>query len=330
MHYDDLSAKKSELDGLRPFSGELEADLSRKMMLELACTENGFEGVSFTRRETSLILFDDETVPGRRLTEHIRTRNVAKAFSVISEMAKTVRSVDENDVKNIHRIIVRGLDDDNAGVYRGIPLTFGGGSSEPMPDPFRVSKLMDEFGLWLYTVMTLHPVGFAAEAHLRLMAVQPFTSGNSHTARMFMNLLLLKEGYPPVLFSRREKKEYWDSLEKAVFKNDRKDYDRLIYRAVNRALDFYLKAGRANKTAGVDMESEPYFLQIGKLAKETGERVSTLRYWTSLNLLETAGKTSADYTLYSSEVIPKIKRLKELKEQRYTLDEIRNIMQSDA
>ena len=93
MYYDDLSAKKSELDGLRPFSGELEADLSRKMMLELACTENGFEGVSFTRRETSLILFDDETVPGRRFIGRICSSTPAmKLYAVLLRLRLSLSS----------------------------------------------------------------------------------------------------------------------------------------------------------------------------------------------------------------------------------------------
>ena len=110
-------------------------------------------------------------------------------------------------------------------------------------------------------------------------------------------------------------------MEYAIFKNDRTGYDKLISRAVNRALETYIQA--ASHRVFEETDRDPYFLRIGQLAKETGERVSTLRYWTGLGLLETAGKTSADYTLYSSEILPRIKRLKELKEQRFTLEEIR-------
>ena len=70
-------------------------------------------------------------------------------------------------------------------------------------------------------------------------------------------------------------------------------------------------------------EAAPYFLRIGQLAKETGERVSTIRYWTTMGIIEPAGKTSADYMIYSSDVLDRIKKLKDLKAQRYTLDEIR-------
>ena len=137
----------------------------------------------------------------------------------------------------------------------------------------------------------------------------------------------MRHGYPPALFSRREKTEYWETLEKAIFENDREGYDKLICRAVNRALELHLHTSQ-NKVVE-EIEHDPYFLRIGQLAKECGERVSTLRYWTNMGLLETAGKTSADYTLYSSDILPRIKRLKELKDQRYTLGEIRRKLREE-
>lgn len=327
MMYNELTPKKNELDRLRPFPEEAEAGLRKWVTLELTCAGDCFDGSSLTRRETSAILFEDRVVPGHPLKEHIRTLNYAKAFELVSALSRqTNRPVDDNDVKNIHRVVVRGLDDDNAGIYRSSSLYFEHGGHE-MPDSVRVQRMMNDFGMWLYTARTLHPVSLAAEAHLRLMSIQPFTSGNARTARMLMNFMLMHNGYPPALFSRREKKEYWASLEKAVFHNEREDYDRLICRAVNRALDVYLRALRERKIE--DGEQEPYFLRIGQLAKESGEKVSTLRYWTNMGLLETAGRTSADYTLYSSEILPKIQRLKELKSLRFTLDEIRRKLREE-
>lgn len=327
MSYEDLTAKKSELDKLLPFSAEVQKNLRKEVQLSLSCVEGSFDGSTLSRKDTAMILYQDKTVDGHPLTEHIRSLNLAKAFELVEELAEqTSQPVDDADVKNIHRVVVRELDDKNGGVYRGTSLRFEEGAEE-LPEPAKVGRMMNDFGMWLFTARTLHPVVLAAEAHFRLMSIQPFTSGNAATARMLMNLILLRHGYPPAMYTRREKKEYWSSLERAIFQNDRSEYDRLIHRVVNRALDAYIKFGKQIQVE--NDESEPYFLRIGQLAKETGERVSTIRYWTSLGLLETAGKTSADYTLYSSEILPKVKRIKELKEQRYTLDEIREQVHKD-
>lgn len=327
MIYQELTAKKNELDKLPALSAEAQEDLRKKIELEIAYVGGCFDGLTLTRKESAMILYEDKTVENHSLTEHIQILNAAKVFDMITELAQKVNhQIDDSDVKNIHRVVVRNLDDKNGGMYRGFKRNFTIGGHE-MPDSVRVQRMMNDFGMWLFAARTLHPAALAAEAHLRLMSIQPFGMGNGCTARFLMNLILMRHGYPPTLFSRREKKEYWDTLEKAIFQNDRIGYDKLICRAVNRSLETYIKA--AQHQGFEETDHDPYFLRIGQLAKETGERVSTLRYWTSLGLLETAGKTSADYTLYSSEIFPRIKRLKELKEQRFTLEEIRNRLQEE-
>ena len=51
---------------------------------------------------------------------------------------------------------------------------------------------MQQFILWLQTSHALHPVERAAEAHYRLVTIHPFVDGNGRTARLLMNLLLLR------------------------------------------------------------------------------------------------------------------------------------------
>ncbi|MCQ2914581.1 MAG: MerR family transcriptional regulator [Alphaproteobacteria bacterium] len=327
LTYDDLTNKKFELEKLLPLPNDVLNKIKRKIYLELTSSSDNFENGDLTQRETEMILFEDKVVPDHSLREHIQILNIAYAFETIVNMAKKIdKPIDDNDVRKIHKIIVRGLDDLNGGVYRGEGLKFPY-SDIDMPSPVKVQRMMDDFGMWLFTARTLHPVALAAEDHLKLMTIQPFNKGNGSVARMLMNLILLKNGFPPALFSRREKKEYWEVLRKAVYStkvSERADYDKLICRVVNRGLDLYIKMA----TKG-DADYEPesvYFLRIGQLAKKSGERVSTLRYWTNLGLIEPAGKTSSDYLIYSSEVLEKIEKINMLKNQRLTLTEIKETL----
>ncbi|MCQ2965754.1 MAG: MerR family transcriptional regulator [Alphaproteobacteria bacterium] len=319
--YEDLTAKKNEIDKYRPFPDDLKEKIKRIVLLETISSGNCFEGGSLTPKEIESILFKDEVVPEHTLTEHIQAINIAKAVEFVYELAqKKNRPSDENDVKNIHRVLVQGLDDRNAGMYRGKRIKFPF-SDKDLPDNIRIHKLMDDFGMWLYTARTLHPVSMAAEAHLKFQMIQPFAESNGDVARMILNLVLMKYDYPPVLFSRREVKEYWSNLQKAIFDQNREDYDKMIHRVVNRTMDYYLKI---LTTKSIDIiSSDPYFLKIGQLAKECGERVSTIRYWTNMGLIEPVKKTSSDYMIFSSDILKKIEKIKNLKKQRLTLDEIK-------
>jgi MerR family copper efflux transcriptional regulator len=71
------------------------------------------------------------------------------------------------------------------------------------------------------------------------------------------------------------------------------------------------------------------YLRIGELAKQVNVANSTIRYWTKEGLIDVADKTASGYQLYSSETIERIKRIKELKAQRYTLSEIKDMLDVD-
>lgn len=62
------------------------------------------------------------------------------------------------------------------------------------------------------TRRTRNPVRVAARAHYDLLRVFPFTQDSGKVARLFMNLLLLRAGYPPAIVHSTERQRYYDAL----------------------------------------------------------------------------------------------------------------------
>src|SRR5262249_25409278 len=58
----------------------------------------------------------------------------------------------------------------------------------------------------------LHPVLRATQAHYRLTSIHPFRDGNGRTARLLMNLFLLRAGYPIAVIDCAKRSAYIDSL----------------------------------------------------------------------------------------------------------------------
>ncbi len=110
-------------------------------------------------------------------------------------------------------------------------------SSEAMP------ALMGDFGQWLrqanFTTVD------AIEAHLRLVTIHPFSDGNGRTARLLMNLVLMRGGYPPVIIHPEHRPDYIDSLEKAQLSGDTADFKHFLLNrledSLNEYLDFFQK-----------------------------------------------------------------------------------------
>ncbi len=62
------------------------------------------------------------------------------------------------------------------------------------------------------TRRTRNPIRLASRAHYDLLRVFPFPVDSGKVARLFMNLLLLRSGYPPAIVHSTERQRYYDAL----------------------------------------------------------------------------------------------------------------------
>lgn len=76
---------------------------------------------------------------------------------------------------------------------------------------YKVRQVVD----WLNdpeTRRTRSAVRIAARAHYDLLRVFPFASDSGKVARLFMNLLLLRSGYPPAIVHSTDRQRYYEAL----------------------------------------------------------------------------------------------------------------------
>lgn len=237
-----LTAKKQKLDSYRPLPPELVKNLDEWFKVELTYSSNAIEGNTLSRAETALVVEKGMTVAGKSLKEHLEATNHAQALDFIKTLAgKKRQDLTEKDILDIHKTILKKIEDTYAGRYRNLPARLTG-SETILPNPVKIPELMQGFITWLSGKNSDHPVKIAADAHFKLVTIHPFSDGNGRTARLLMNLLLMQEGYPITIIRKEDRLEYVNALEKAQVKKDLMDFYNLIYEAVDRCLDIYLEA----------------------------------------------------------------------------------------
>ena len=325
MDYKKLTEKKKILDKHRPFDAALVKNLEEWFRIELTYTSNAIEGNTLSRAETALVVEKGLTIGGKSITEHLEATNHAAALDFVKEQIKRKPSeLKEKDVLKIHEIILSRINKEDAGLYRRVPVRISG-SAVVLPNPKKVQDLMDEFFLWLKKETKLHSVELAAEAHYRFVAIHPFIDGNGRTGRLLMNMILMMKGFPPAIIRKNDRLAYIKSLEKPQLVNgegdSKNDYFKLIAAAVDRSLNIYLKAIEG-KTEEPENEK---LLKIGELAKATNQTVPTIRHWTKEGLLQVAEITESGYQMYSEEMIKWVRKIKEMKEMRLSLTEIKKV-----
>lgn len=140
------------------------------------------------------------------MREHLEAINHAEAINYIKDIAKRDIEINERTIKEIHSLILHGIDRENAGRYRTVPVLV-------------VAYLHDE-----------------------LVRIHPFIDGNGRTSRLLMNLYLLRNGYVIITLkgSNDAKVGYYKALEKSHTEHLTEDFLKLVVEAEVAALQRYL------------------------------------------------------------------------------------------
>lgn len=72
------------------------------------------------------------------------------------------------------------------------------------------------------------------------------------------------------------------------------------------------------------MESPRKLYRIGELARLSGISPRTIDYYTGLGLISPAKRSEGNYRLYNDETLERIRRIEQLKAQKFSLEEIRD------
>ena len=269
-------------------------EMYKWLKTELAYTSNAIEGNTLTRKETELVIDDGITSTSKPIQHYIEAVNHAKAFEKIITFLDENKNINENFMLNIHKIILTGLDDDNAGFYRNCRVRISG-STVIMPNPKKVPDLMTDFYNWLSDNMDNEPLT-AILAHLKFVSIHPFVDGNGRCARLLMNTILLKFGFTPIIIRPADRKKYLSVVENSQLKGDDKLYLIFMLNLLNRSLKFLITM------LDTDIDIEPNeLLTISKYAKLKNVPVSTIRYWVKVGKIKPASYTDSGYMLFKKD-----------------------------
>ena len=230
---------KKKLDSKRPISKETLQSLRETINLEWTYNSNGIEGNTLTLRETQVVL-EGITVGGKSVKEHLEAINHEKAILYLEDLVKDNKPITEWNIKNIHQLILKGIDDENAGRYRRENVTIKGATHIP-PDYIKIPELMEKLILNYETWNKYHPIIQAALLHGELVKIHPFVDGNGRTSRLIMNLDLMNHGYNPVIIKKADRLEYYEALDKAHTTMDYTDFVKLINKLEIEMLNKYLE-----------------------------------------------------------------------------------------
>jgi len=233
--------KKKQLDAKRPLPKHTVQSLREKLFLEWTYNSNAIEGNTLTINETKVVL-EGITVGGKTMREHLEVINHQDAIFYVEDIVRNEEPLSEWQIKNLHRLVLKGIDDRYAGVYRDQQVFISGATHTP-PPPLKIQEQMDTLMNWYNEkAQELHPIIRGAMLHAIFVGIHPFIDGNGRTARLLLNLELMKAGYPPIIIRVAHRLAYYNALDKAHTTEDYEDFIELVAKEVEASLDLYLSA----------------------------------------------------------------------------------------
>jgi Fic family protein len=227
MDFTPLDALKARLDALRPLPAAAVRNLRDELVLRWTYHSNAIEGNTLTLMETKVVL-EGITVGGKLLREHFEAINHRDAILYVEDVVRRAELLSEWQIRNLHRLVLKQIDDEHAGRYRPLNVTIAGARHVP-PDMLAVPDQMAELLNWYNNQATnLHAVERAARLHIDFVKIHPFVDGNGRTARLLLNLDLLKAGFPAIVLPVEKRLAYYEALDKAHVEDDIADFLALV------------------------------------------------------------------------------------------------------
>ncbi len=279
----NIDSLKNQIDQSRPLSQEIEEKVMQKLRLEWNFHSNAIEGNRLNYGETVAFLMTGITAKGKSLKDHLDIRGHNEAILFLLSIVKDERDFTESDIRALHEMILVEPYDSPARTAEGLPtkkrITLGEYKSSPnhvktitgethfYASPEETPAKMQDLMEWYKEAnqnKEIHPLILAALFHYKFVAIHPFDDGNGRLSRILMNLILMRNGFPPVVIKLEDRQNYYALLSQA----DTGNYWPFIeyigdYLATS--LNLYLKAiegGDIDEPEDIDKEIALFKLEL--------------------------------------------------------------------
>lgn len=176
--------------------------------------DSAIEGIVYEPSELAAALSDAPVSDAALLPVHDEIRQFRTAIHLIKQLAQAKDKPLVIDLPLIEKIYVTLAPEDPEAKFRkDIPLhrLYFHEIAPPDKIPLKIKALTQ----WLEsddTTRTMHATRIAARAHYLFLQAYPYPKHSGKVGRLLMNLMLLREGYPPAILHATDRQRYYDAL----------------------------------------------------------------------------------------------------------------------
>lgn len=238
MKYSTLSDVLGAWQSMQPLSARDHEMLSRRFAIDFNYNSNHMEGNTLTYGQTEILLLFGKVIGEANVDDVIEMKASDVGLKMMQEEARMKEMpLSQAFIRTLHKTLLR----EDYTVYRNLPggmttsYVIHAGQYKTRPNsvitrygdrfeyasPEETPALMTDLVNWYNDEEKrgdLSPVELAALFHYRYIRIHPFEDGNGRMARLMVNFILLRHGYPMIVVRSRKKQEYLEALHKTDLK----------------------------------------------------------------------------------------------------------------
>jgi len=183
-------------------------DLLDRFTANFTYESNALEGNSLTLKDVSIIMFENHAVKGKDLREIYETRN---SRNVVDLIIKNKFRISHEDIIRMHKMLIKDIPIQQG--YKKLPnFLIGREMRTTLPESVfeEISGLIEWHN---QEKNNLHPLKLAALFHGKFEQIHPFEDGNGRVGRFLINVILIKNNYPPLIIRKSQRMAYLKALE---------------------------------------------------------------------------------------------------------------------
>lgn len=191
-------------------------DYEQRLDMSWVYHDSALEGVVYTMEELRAAIHDQVVSDSSLIPVYDEIRQHKAAIALTRELSTKSRlKISLDVIKKIYaELAPEELEGKSGPRYRkDMPLHrlyF-----HDIAPPEKISYRMRQLVQWMNAAETkrsTHAVRLAARAHYQLLHIYPFPKHSGKMARLVMNLVLLRNGYPPAVIHATERQRYYEAL----------------------------------------------------------------------------------------------------------------------
>jgi len=204
--------KNAYLKWFNKLPSETRKKYENDFLVRFTYNNNAIEGNTLSLRDTNLILQENIIPTDATTYEYNEVINGKKCMNFIKKYKKELNI---KFILKVHSFLTKNTAVNIVGKFRNHNVVIQGSNWVP-PSAENLEKLMKEFIVWYNNnKKRLHPLELACLVHTKFVRIHPFSDGNGRASRILTNYLLSKQGYPMFIIENKNRREYYEALEKS-------------------------------------------------------------------------------------------------------------------